>query len=38
MFGFAFLDFLVGNFPVVVLVKESEDLSKVLGLLLEELS
>ncbi len=38
MFGLGFLEFLVGDFPVVVLVEEAEDLSEVLGLVLEELS
>jgi hypothetical protein len=38
MFGLGFLEFLVGDFPVVVLVEEAEDLSEVFGLVLEELS
>ena len=37
MFGLAFLDFFVLDDPVVIFVKESEDLSQVLWLLLEEL-
>lgn len=36
LFGSALLDFLVLDDPVVVLVKESEDLSQILRLLLEE--
>lgn len=36
LLGFALLDFLVLDDPVVVLVEESEDLPQVLGLLLEE--
>lgn len=38
MLGLRFLEFLVGDFPVVVLVEEAEDLSEVFGLFLEELS
>lgn len=37
MSGLALLDFLMFDLPVVVLVEESEDLSEVLRLLLEEL-
>lgn len=37
MSGLALLDLLVLDLPVVVLVKESEDLPEVLGLLLQEL-
>ena len=37
MVWFRFLDFFVLNFPVVVLIEKSEDLSDVLGLFLQKL-
>jgi hypothetical protein len=36
VFGFGLLDFFVLDFPVVVLVEESEDEAEVLGLFLHE--